>query len=64
MSDFKAFNSRQKSSFLREIIENADLHKPACIKQINDHTRIMRKIQFLSSFLINRLCKCGHDLNL
>ena len=32
MSDFKTFNSRQKSSFLREIIENADLHKPVLNK--------------------------------
>ena len=32
MSDFKAFNSRQKTSFLREIMENADLHKPVLNK--------------------------------
>ena len=32
MSDFKAFNSRQKTSFLREIMENADLRKPVLNK--------------------------------
>ena len=55
MSWFKTFNSKQKTqqkaqkdSFPTEIVENADLNKP--VKQNNNHTRIMRKIRFRSSF--------------
>ena len=42
---------RWKTSFRKEVVENVDIHKPVLnIKQNNDHTRIMRKIQFRSSF--------------
>ena len=40
---------KRKTSFRKEIVENADLHKQR-IKQNNDHARIMRKIQFRNSF--------------
>ena len=56
---FKAFDLKQKekaekteiweTNFLKEIVENADLHKPVLNKN-NDQTRIMRKIRLCSSF--------------
>ena len=58
MSLFKTFDStkkntesteRRKTSFLTEIVENADLYQTR-IKQNNDNTRTMCKIRFCSSF--------------
>ena len=56
---FKAFDLKQKekaekteiweTNFLKEIVENADLHKPVLNKN-NDQTRIMRKIRLCSCF--------------
>ena len=40
---------RRKTSFLTEIVENADLYQTR-IKQNNDNTRTMCKIRFCSSF--------------
>ena len=45
---FKESSERRKTSFLKQIVENVDLHK-AVLKK-NDHTRIARKIRFCSSF--------------
>ena len=49
MSSYKESTERRKTSFLKETVENADLHK-AVLKNKNDHTRIVRKIRFRSSF--------------
>ena len=40
---------KQKASFPKESIENADLYKTS-IEQNNDHTRIMSETKFRSSF--------------
>ena len=39
----------KETSFPKETVENADLHKPVLNKK-TDHKRIMREIQFRSSF--------------
>ena len=39
---------KDKKLVSKQNCENADLHKP--VGKNNDHTRIMRKIQFHSSF--------------
>ena len=44
----KAQNDKE-TSFPKETVENADLHKPVLNKK-TDHKRIMREIQFRSSF--------------
>ena len=49
---------RRKTGFRKEV-ENADLHK-FVIKQNNDHTGIMRKIQFRSYFNISYR-SCHHQ---
>ena len=38
------------TSFLKETVENADLHKAVLNKTMTDHTRILRIIRFRSSF--------------
>ena len=41
----------QKTSFPKEYVKNADLHK-SVLNKVNDHTRIMRKIH-LRSFMLS-----------
>ena len=44
----KKHREHKKTSLIpKEVIENADLQKPG-IKQNNDHTRIMRKYNFVA----------------
>ena len=54
---------RQKASFPKESVENADLSKTR-IEQNNDHTRIMRKTKFRSSFKskISKVAQSGLSL--
>ena len=49
MSWFKESAKRRKTSFLKELVEKC---RPtwSCIKQNNDHIRVVRKIRFRSSF--------------
>ena len=42
----------KKTSFLKETVENADLHK--AVLNNNDHTRILRLIRFRSSFNVEK----------
>ena len=47
--DSKKSQKDKKNSFLKETVENADLHK-AVLNKKNDHTRILRVIRFRSFF--------------
>ena len=53
ISWLKESTGRRKTSFLKETVQNADLHKAVLNKTMTTHRRIMRKIRFCSSFKIS-----------
>lgn len=51
-------NGKRNPSFRKELVENADLYNP--FEQINDHTQMLHKMQFRSSFvkILSGILKC------